>query len=238
MHRVPWHELVEQLRQTGIRSTVPGSKIQSVGVDAGLTDAEVAATESRFGFKFPPDLREFLQTALLRAPGFPDWRAGSEAELRDWFDLPRQGVLFDVECNGFWLEEWGPRPESVERALQKADELIAAAPRLIPVYIHRMIPDEPCEAGNPVFSVHQTDIIIYGTNLEEYLCAEFYLSPVNPPSPDPPRPIRFWDIDRFQDVRWAEGPCITDPRTLPEEMREGAALGPGGQRRKWWRFWT
>jgi len=23
-------------------------------------------------------------------------------------------------------------------------------------------------------------------------------------------PIRFWDVDRFQGVRWANGPCVFD----------------------------
>src|SRR5262249_51256843 len=141
--------------------------------NAGLTNAEVAVAESRFGFQFPPDLRAFLQTALPKGRRFPDWRAGSEAELRDWLDLPRQGVVFDVECNGFWLDEWGPRPIPLAEAKSIAEQLVASAPRLIPVYMHRMIPAEPHLPGNPVFSVHQTDIIVYGTDLEDYLAHEF-----------------------------------------------------------------
>src|SRR5829696_5935359 len=93
-----WNELVSELRDAGIQ------------FDAGLSDAEVAATESRFGFRFPPDLKAFLQSALPRGEQFPDWRSGDEAALRDWLDLPRRGVLFDIEHNGFWLDEWGPRP--------------------------------------------------------------------------------------------------------------------------------
>ena len=46
-----------------------------------------------------------------------------------WLDLPRRGVLFDVEHNGFWLDEWGPRPGSLEEALGVAHELVAAARR-------------------------------------------------------------------------------------------------------------
>jgi hypothetical protein len=181
-----------------------------VEFDAGLSDSEVIAIEGRFGFRFPPDLREFLQTALPRGPRFPDWRSGAEDELRDWLDLPRQGVMFDLEHNGFWLEEWGPRPDSLTDALRIAGELIAAAPHLIPVYMHRMMPDEPHLAGNPVFSVHQTDIICYGADLADYLCREFGL-PGCQPSQGQTRPIRFWDIDRFQEVRWGpDGSCAFD----------------------------
>ncbi len=50
---------------------------------------------------------------------------------------------------------------------------VAAAPTLIPLIGHRFLPSEPNEAGNPVFSVYQTDIIYYGANLEHYFNNEF-----------------------------------------------------------------
>jgi hypothetical protein len=206
-----WQELVDQLRgaeyQFGL--ITPRSPVHRVVFDAGLTDAEVAAAEGRFEFRFPPDLREFLQTALPRGPKFPNWRSGDEAVLRDWLDMPRQGVLFDVEHNRFWLEEWGPRPGSLGEALRVASALVAAAPRLIPVYMHRMMPEEPHLPGNPVFSVHQTDIIHYGFDLADYLRHEFGL-PGREPWPGQVRPIRFWELDRFQEVRWADGSCVFD----------------------------
>ena len=50
----------------------------------------------------------------------------------------------------------------------------------------------PFQNGNPVFSVHQTDIIRYGNDLVGYVHNEFGV-----PLPDwaakEPRPIRFWD---------------------------------------------
>src|SRR5207244_3545588 len=96
-----WADLVDTLRNNGVE------------FEAGLTDAEVEAAEVRYGFRFPPDLRAFLQAGLPRGDRFPNWRTGDEVALRDWLDLPRQSVLFDVEHNGFWLEEWGPRPGSL-----------------------------------------------------------------------------------------------------------------------------
>ncbi len=206
-----WQELVDQLRGAEYRFglIMPDSPVYRIEFATGLTDAEAAAAEVRFGFRFPPDLRALLQTALPRGPKFPDWRAGDESTLRDWLDRPRQGILFDIEHNGFWLEEWGQRPRSLGEALWVAGELIAAAPRLIPIYGHRMMPDEPHLPGNPVFSVHQTDIIHYGSDLADYLRHEFGL-PGREPWPERVRPIRFWDLDRFQDVRWSHGPCVFD----------------------------
>lgn len=211
MNRHRWQDLVDQLDGAEYRFGVitPTSPVYRIKFDAGLTDAEVAETETLFGFRFPPDLRDFLQTALPRGAQFPDWRSGDEEELRDWLDQPRQGILFDIEHNGFWLEEWGPRPGSLDEALRIASDLVAAAPRLIPIYGHRMMPDEPHLPGNPVFSVHQTDIIVYGSDLETYLCLEFHLESRGLETQSPP-PIRFWDVDRFQEAQWGDGPCVLD----------------------------
>ena len=207
--------------------------LPSVDFEPGLSDSEFADVEKRFSFRFLPDLRAFLQTALPRGQKFPNWRSGDEATLRDWLDVPRQGILFDVEHNGFWLPEWGSRPEPIEQALRIAGELVAAAPKLIPIFSHRMMPDEPHLPGNPVFSVHQTDIIHYGFDLADYLCHEFQI-PGREPWPDQVRPIRFWDIDRFQEVRWAGGSCVMDPRTLPGGLRGPVDDNQSGkERRKW-----
>ncbi len=159
--------------------------------DPGLTDAEVESVQQRFEFRFPPDLRAFLQTALPRGLQCPDWRAGHEARLRDWLDQPRQGILFDVEYSDYWHPDWGIRPCMLDVALDVTSEAVRAAPRLIPIFAHRMIPEEPHEAGNPVFSVHQTDIIYYGFDLADYLRNEFNL-PGRAPWPEAIRPVRFW----------------------------------------------
>jgi hypothetical protein len=211
MNRNRWQDLIEQLHGTEYRFGLitPSTSVYRIEFDAGLTEAEVTETENRFGFRFPPDLRDFLQMALPCSPRFPDWRSGDEHELREWLDLPRQGILFDLEHSGFWLEEWGPRPGSLDEALRVASELVAAAPRLIPIFGPRMMPDEPHLPGNPVFSVHQTDIIVYGSNLEIYLRREFGLEDLDPGVGNEAS-IRFWDVERFQEARWADGPCVFD----------------------------
>jgi hypothetical protein len=179
-----WQDIIRQLSDCGIQFA------------PGLTASEVSRVENRYRFRFPLDLREFLQTGLPQGERFPDWRSGADSALGDWLNLPRDGVLFDIEHNGFWLSEWGPRPSELANALRIASELISAAPKLIPIYGHRMMPDEPQSAGNPVFSVHQTDIIYYGFNLADYLHNEFKLTG-REPWPDDIRKIRFWDIERF-----------------------------------------
>jgi len=148
--------------------------LESNGVffEHGLSDEEIERTEKTFGFKFPPDLRPFLQTALpadIKSPwgigAFPNWRSGDTVEIQRRIDWPFEGIAFDIENNGFYL------------------------------------PAEPLLAGNPVFSVYQTDIIHYGCDLWDYFVNEFApqeerwarYKGVSPSEYNElHRPIRFW----------------------------------------------
>jgi hypothetical protein len=159
----------------------------------GLTNEEVSQVESTFAFRFPPDLRQLLQYALPISPHFPNWRDDSGSSLRGRLDWPVDGICFDIVNNDFWWDDWGPKPLDTPTALDVARREIAQAPVLIPIYSHGYIPGEPHLAGNPVFSAHQTDIIYYGSNLENYFINEF--SPHEEqhlPEYAEVRKIRFW----------------------------------------------
>lgn len=157
----------------------------------GLTDAEISAAESENGFHFPPDLRSLLEHAMPVGDQFPNWREPGSDSMRSRLDFPADGICFDIEHNDFWLPEWSKRPMGLEAAYSIAREAVRAAPFLIPVYSHRYMPASPCEAGNPVLSVYQADIIPYGFDLPSYLFAEFGIP--NPfPVPPSPREIAFW----------------------------------------------
>ena len=62
----------------------------------------------------------------------------------------------------------GQLDQLFSRAFAVAKRAMDAAPKLVPIAGHRFIPEAPHEEGNPVFSVHQTDIIYYGRDLAEY----------------------------------------------------------------------
>src|SRR6266852_8356929 len=128
-----------------------------VSLDRGLSDREISDTENLYGFVFPPDLRDLLEFALPVGEQFPNWRNGPEQKLRERLAWPADGICFDVEHNAFWLPSWGPRPETLDAAVAVTRTALAAVPVLIPVYSHRYIPAEPMVAGNPVYSVYQTD---------------------------------------------------------------------------------
>jgi hypothetical protein len=155
-------------------------KRKRVLFEPGLSNSEVKRVEEVFCFIFPPDLRAFLQTAIpihvdsdRGGNVFPNWRAGEQTELQGRLDWPFDGIAFDIENCGFWLEEWGNRPANLADAIQIAKEHVRTAPTLIPLCSHRYLPASPLLAGNPVFSVYQTDIIVYGRNLWDYFLHEF-----------------------------------------------------------------
>jgi hypothetical protein len=141
--------------------------------ETGLSQAEIQELEQKYGFVFPPDLKDFLMFALPISNGFLNWRQASNEEIVRSLSWPYEGMCFEIEQNSFWLKEWGRSPVSLDEAFAIARKAIEHAPTLIPINGHRYIPDRPCESGNPVFSVYQTDIIYYGRDLADYLGNEF-----------------------------------------------------------------
>lgn len=171
---------------------------EGVVFDTGLSDAEIRQIEEKFAFQFPPDLKLLLHTALPVSNDFAEWRSaltspdGYEVVLSR-LEWPWEGMLFDMENNDFWIKDWGPKPTAKEEQIHIARQFYNTYPKLIPIYSHRYIPCTPLEAGNPVFSVYQMDIIYYGYNLACYLAGEFsFVLPDNFKIPDEPRPISFW----------------------------------------------
>src|SRR5260370_27481276 len=118
MNEIWASELNQGLQQRGIQ------------FHRGLSDAEVEKIERRYSFQFPPDLKSFLEEALPVSRGFPDWRDGSEADLKDSLAWPLEGILFDVEHNGFWMPTWGARPQEIDRATELANTNVYTSPPL------------------------------------------------------------------------------------------------------------
>ncbi|MGW1223906.1 hypothetical protein [Streptomyces sp. NPDC002530] len=143
-------------------------------IGPGLGEGEIDAVERRFGFVFADDHRGFLAAGLPRGSArWPDWRDGDPEELRAWLARPVEGVLFDVEYNGFWYPGWAPRPGDTDEAVRVARGELGGVPQLVPVYGHRYLPGVAGAYGHPVLSVVQTDIIVYGNDLTDYVHHEF-----------------------------------------------------------------
>jgi hypothetical protein len=81
-----WNDMVGTLRDNGIE------------FEPGLADPEIEAAEERYGFRFPPDLRAFLQTGLPSGSDFPNWRDGDEAEVPYESANHTSGVCPEIQC--------------------------------------------------------------------------------------------------------------------------------------------
>ncbi|GAA0591433.1 hypothetical protein GCM10010174_03040 [Kutzneria viridogrisea] len=146
-------------------------------VEPGLTEAEFNRVEEHFGLTFADDHRVFLSAGLPVGRRWPDWRDGAEQTLLDQLAWPVEGLLFDVEKNGLWLGEWGERPRELSDAVAVAQQHLAGVPTLIPVFGHRYLPGIAGSWGLPVLSVVQSDIIVYGETLADYIQREFANGP-------------------------------------------------------------
>jgi len=170
---------------TSIDKIIELFKRKNLRLESGLSGREIQDVETRFQFRFPPDLRSLLQMALPVSKKFYHWRKAlvdtkTAEQIQKMLDWPRDGILFDVEHNNFWVgrclpdvSAWGQKPEILEKQFDIAKTHIATYPRLIPIYSHRYIPETPHEENNPVFSVYQTDIIYYGSSIANYFLNEF-----------------------------------------------------------------
>lgn len=138
----------------------------------GLSSKELLSIEEQLGFRLPDDFKFLFGN--LRDPEkvlFP-WSDFQKKDYEASIDRVWEGIAFDIEYN-VWLDRWGNRPVALEEALYVARSDFLTWPKLLPIFAHRYLAAEPCRSGNPVFSVHQLDIIYYGANLADYLMIEF-----------------------------------------------------------------
>jgi len=155
--------------------------------DNGVSNAQLREVEGAVGANLP------FEIGLLLVMGVPDgddwWRWDDPAQsFSQWQSSLRDGLLFDVEHNEFWLQSWGPQPTEGSDRLSLAAEAFAQAPPLFPLFGHRAVPlaiarDETSSDSNPILSVVQTDVIVYGTDLAQWLHREFDVAlPMWPPT--------------------------------------------------------
>jgi len=135
----------------------------------GLTPSELARVQGEAEVSLPEDLAELLTACLPTGPGFPDWRGEPAVAMTRWREQVLEGVLFDVDANAVWLDQWGERPADGGDARDVATERVRSAPDLIPIYGHR------------------------GVDLEDYLRNEFHRQHLRPVTAAE-RDIRFWTV--------------------------------------------
>jgi GDSL-like Lipase/Acylhydrolase family len=166
--------------QPQISQMFPGSKLVTVtigGNDIGFADV----------------LKSCIANSATCESTYNSDNPNNPGDLREQLGWPVEGALFDVEHNALWHPSWGQRPTGISQALSTARQHLTRAPTMVPVYAHRYLPAGRGTCGHPVLSIYQTDIIIYGTDLTEYINHEFTDSD-RFISPDwtPPPMVPFW----------------------------------------------
>lgn len=178
-----------------LKKVIDALKEKGVLFEKGLNLQEISRVEKLYNINFPTDLKEFLATALPISNKFVNWRDMSEDNIRsikDRLNWPLEGMIFDIENNGFWYSGWGVKPNDLKIAIKICKNEMEKVPKLIPIYSHRYISSEPHEIGNPVISVYQTDIIYYGEDLLSYLQIEFNIKRYEDMNFDSIKYVRFW----------------------------------------------
>jgi hypothetical protein len=158
----------------------------------GYTAAELDEAQQRFGLAFPPDLLDLFEGQRVFGERGYDWMRDHE-RIADALKWPLDGILFDVEEAGLWWPEWGERPATRDERAAIVADVVGKAPKLIPLMDHRYLPQEPNVAGNPIFSVYQSDIIMYGTDLANWMRKE--IDPTfQAKAKSEVREIEFWSL--------------------------------------------
>ena len=153
-------------------------RTQDCVIEDGLSPTELDRAEQWLGLAFPSLWREVLAIVhpvavprpprgpdgVLRWTRFPDWRLRDEEMTNFVVELPIDGLLFDVESNGFWWTAWGEAPREVAARVELAGRMLVQVPKLIPIWGHRYVSDVP---GAPVFSIVQSDLYVPALTLED-----------------------------------------------------------------------
>lgn len=173
------------------------ASLKSAGMkfSAGISDETMDEAEYLFSIEFPESLRSFYSQALPVGPKYPKWNDLSKsnaAKIISMLEAPLEGIYFDVMNNGFWLDDWGPKPQVAHRVKDICLRKINEAPTLVPIFANRYMPVLDYVDDPPVISVHQADITYCGANLADYFMIENNLRSNSSLKHKKFPPIPFW----------------------------------------------
>jgi len=135
------------------------------GVTSDISEV-VMELEDFFGQQLPEDAIWLASNIYDPDSYILRWTRGVEA-IKEFERWVYRGVAAEVDA-GFWPQAWGAKPASGPERVAQLDDFWAIWPKLLPLTGHRALPVSPAQAGNPVFSLMQTDIIYYGFSLVDW----------------------------------------------------------------------
>ncbi len=144
-------------------------------ITPGMSEAELRAVETRYEFTFAREHRLMLSLALpldpvqeQARPLWPNWRQ-PDTHLNEQVARPVHGLLGAVRRERLWLDEWPPMPSSTDDAVALAKELLASAPRLVPVRGFVYLPGAEWAVREPLVSVYEEDVYVFDDDLLTWL---------------------------------------------------------------------
>ena len=161
--------IVDNLRAKGILFSDPPTK------------DELYRIEKTYCFQFPESLRCFYSFGIpyeKEDNRFPLWTDFSETNvntIKKRIHQPYEWVLKSV-LRDFWLPQWGERPEDRKSVVKCFTDISKNAPKLIPIFSHRYMPQLKNVDNPPVISTVGRDTVYYGSDIWDYLQNEFELS--------------------------------------------------------------
>lgn len=113
-------------------------------------------------------------TALPISKGFYNWRNFDPKNIQYIKAAIYRPInnIYELVNEVYWCDEWGNEPSDKSKRAEVIRKLLKKAPKLIPIYAHRYMPEMNIKNA-PIFSIHDTDIIYYGENLFSYFKIEF-----------------------------------------------------------------
>jgi len=138
-----------------------------------LTDKHINELEKFFWFCIPTEYKEVLKNWMPVGNDFTNW--SDQGSVQKSYDILLDWILFDILTNNLWFDR---RWESISNSekIKIITNMYDKSPKLIPIYWHRFILEKWYIENNPVFSIHQSDVIIYWESLEQRVNIEFWNS--------------------------------------------------------------
>ena len=127
--------------------TIKLLKDRGIKFDAGLTQSDFEKIYEIYEIKFPLSLKSFLTTALPVSDGFYDWRdllSGNIMKIKNmmqhFYEFVKSTSFEEYIPNSIYSpDQW--RNTSREQRVEVVAELYKNAPKIIPVYSHRFMPE-------------------------------------------------------------------------------------------------
>ena len=149
---------------------------KDVKLTEGLSDDEVDALEKRYGFRFPPEVLEFLQAGVLVSKTWHDWHALASGSIPLGAEEDTVSNIYKWHCTPEDEEYYYENPWAEKKSLEKAIEFATKTYPLIPLKGHRCIVTVPHTEGLPCVSMHQmSDNIRMGKNFWHYVATDLDL---------------------------------------------------------------